>query len=70
MRYLRTGFGSLGVAIVLIAITALPASPWWLAYPGWGFAGLGAGLALTTSSVLLLNTPTTPTVAATRPRCS
>ncbi len=55
VRYLRTGFASLCVAIVLIAITALPASPWWLAYPGWGFAGLGAGLTLTTASVLLLN---------------
>jgi MFS family permease len=55
VRYLRTGFASLGVAIVLIAITALPASPWWLSYPGWGFAGLGAGLTLTTASVLLLN---------------
>lgn len=53
--YLRTGFGSLCIAIVLVAITALPASPWWLSYPGWGFAGLGAGLALTTASVLLLN---------------
>ncbi len=55
VRYLRTGFASLGVAITLIAITALPASPWWLSYPGWGFAGLGAGLTLTTASVLLLN---------------
>ena len=54
VRYLHTGFASLGLAIVLIAITSLPAAPWWLAYPAWGFAGLGAGLALTTSSVLLL----------------
>jgi MFS family permease len=43
------------LAIVLIAVTALPASPWWLSYPGWAFAGLGAGLALTTASVLLLD---------------
>lgn len=54
VRYLQAGFASLSVAIVLMAITALPASPWWLAYPGWGFAGLGAGLAFTTSSVLML----------------
>jgi MFS family permease len=51
---LRAGFASLSVAIVAIAITSIPASPAWLAYPGWAFAGLGAGLALTTSSVLLL----------------
>jgi hypothetical protein len=51
---LYSGFASLCVAIVLIAITALPAAPSWLAYPGWGFAGLGAGLAMTTASVLLL----------------
>lgn len=54
VRYLHAGFGSLSLAVVLIAITALPASPWWLAYPAWGFAGLGAGLAFTTSSVLML----------------
>ncbi|HEY8300540.1 MAG TPA: MFS transporter [Jatrophihabitans sp.] len=54
VRYLHAGFGCLTVAIALIAITALPASPWWLAYPGWAFAGLGAGLAFTTSSVLML----------------
>ena len=54
-RYLRTGFASLCFAIVVIAVTALPASPWWLSYPGWAFAGLGAGLALTTASVLLLD---------------
>jgi hypothetical protein len=51
---LRAGFASLSVAIVAIAVTSIPASPAWLAYPGWAFAGLGAGLALTTSSVLLL----------------
>ncbi len=55
VRYLRTGFASLCIAITVIAITALPSSPWWLSYPGWGFAGLGAGLTLTTASVLLLN---------------
>jgi MFS family permease len=54
VRFLRAGFGSLCIAIVLIGITSLPAGPWWLAYPGWAFAGLGAGLAFTTSSVLML----------------
>ena len=54
VRLLYSGFASLCVAIVLIAVTALPAAPSWLAYPGWGFAGLGAGLAMTTASVLLL----------------
>jgi MFS family permease len=51
---LRVGFASLSFAIVLIALTSLPAAPFWLAYPAWGFAGLGAGLALTTASVLML----------------
>lgn len=54
VRFLHAGFGCLTLAIVLIAVTALPASPWWLAYPGWACAGLGAGLAFTTSSVLML----------------
>ena len=54
VRLLRAGLGSLSIAIVAIAITSVPSSPAWLAYPGWAFAGLGAGLALTTSSVLLL----------------
>jgi MFS family permease len=54
VRYLRTGFASISTAVVLIAITSLPAAPAWLAYPGWAFAGLGAGLAMTTSSVLML----------------
>jgi predicted MFS family arabinose efflux permease len=54
VRYLRTGFASISTAIALIAITSLPAAPAWLAYPGWAFAGLGAGLAMTTSSVLML----------------
>jgi MFS family permease len=54
VRLLHTGFASLCVAVVVIAITAVPSAPAWLAYPGWGFAGLGAGLAMTTASVLLL----------------
>lgn len=54
VRYLRAGFTSLSVATLVMALTALPASPAWLAYPGWSFAGLGAGLAMTTSSVLML----------------
>lgn len=51
---LRVGFASLSLGITLVAVTSLPASPAWLAYPAWGFAGLGAGLALTTASVLML----------------
>jgi MFS family permease len=54
IRLLRGGFASVSVAIVLIAVSAFPGAPAWLAYPGWSFAGLGAGLALTTTSVLLL----------------
>jgi MFS family permease len=58
VRLLRTGFCFLGVAIGLIAITALPSSPAWLAFPAWLFAGLGAGLSMPTTSVLMLNNTT------------
>ncbi|MGH8860511.1 MAG: MFS transporter [Jatrophihabitantaceae bacterium] len=54
VRLLQAGFASLVIALALIAVTTLPGAPVWLAYPGWGFAGLGAGLAMTTANVLLL----------------
>ena len=58
VRFLRTGYSLLAVAIGLIAITALPSSPAWLAFPAWLFAGLGAGLSMPTTSVLMLNNTT------------
>lgn len=51
---LRAGFASLAIGIALIAVTSLPSAPVWLAYPAWGFSGLGAGLALTTASLLMM----------------
>jgi MFS family permease len=53
-RLLRTGFTCIGLAVGLLAITALPASPPWLAFPAWLLAGLGAGLSMPTTSVLML----------------
>jgi cation transporter-like permease len=52
---LRTGFSSLGIAVGLLAITAVPAVPPWLVFPAWLFGGLGAGLSMPTTSVLMLN---------------
>jgi MFS family permease len=54
VRFLRAGFGLIAVGISLIAITAIPAAPVWLAYPAWFIGGLGCGLAMPTSSVLML----------------
>jgi MFS family permease len=58
VRLLRSGFLFLAIAVGLIAVTALPASPPWLAFPAWLFAGLGAGLSMPTTSVLMLNNTT------------
>jgi sugar phosphate permease len=38
-----------------MAVASLPALPGWLAYPAWLLAGLGAGLTMSSVSVLLLN---------------
>lgn len=54
VRLLRGGYAFLAAGIALIAVTALPASPGWLAFPAWLLGGLGAGLAMPTTSVLLL----------------
>jgi MFS family permease len=51
---IRTGFVLAGVAAAGMAVTALPSSPAWLAYPSWLCAGLGAGLTMSSVSVLLL----------------
>jgi MFS family permease len=53
-QLLRAGFACVAVAIGLVAITSLPSAPPELAYPAWFIGGLGAGLAMPTSSVLLL----------------
>lgn len=54
VRLLRGGYACLAGGIALIAVTSLPAGPGWLAFPAWLLGGLGAGLAMPTTSVLLL----------------
>ena len=54
IRLVRTGMALIGVAAVLVAVAVQPGAPGWLMYPAWGIGGLGAGLAMSTVSVLLL----------------
>jgi MFS family permease len=54
VRMLRAGFAFVALALALIGVTSVPAAPSWLAYPAWLIAGLGAGLTMPTSSVLML----------------
>jgi hypothetical protein len=51
---IRLGFALVAAGIALVALAAQPAAPGWLAYPAWGVAGLGAGLAMPSLGVLLL----------------
>jgi MFS family permease len=53
-RLLRAGFALVSVAAVGTAVVSLPATPAWLAYPVWCLAGIGAGLTMPSTSVLLL----------------
>jgi MFS family permease len=54
VRFLRMGFVLIAIALALIAITAFEPAPVWLAYPAWFIGGLGCGLAMPTTSVLML----------------
>ncbi|HVU93320.1 MAG TPA: MFS transporter [Jatrophihabitans sp.] len=51
---IRTGFVLIAAAAVVVAVAAVPAMPGWLVYLAWLLAGLGAGLAMSSLSVLLL----------------
>jgi MFS family permease len=51
---IRAGFVLMSVAAVGMALTSLPDLPGWLAYPSWMIAGLGAGLTMSSVSVLML----------------
>jgi MFS family permease len=53
-RLVRRGFGCVVLAALAVAATVQPGAPAWLIYPSWALAGLGAGLAMSTVSVLLL----------------
>ena len=50
----RTGMAFIAGGAVLVAVAVHRGVPGWLMYPAWALAGLGAGLAMSTVSVLLL----------------
>jgi MFS family permease len=52
---IRAGFVLLATAAAAMALASVPALPGWLAFPAWLLAGLGAGLTMSSVSVLLLN---------------
>lgn len=52
---IRAGFGFVAVAAAGMTVAVLPGPTGWLAYPSWMLAGLGAGLTMSSVSVLLLN---------------
>jgi MFS family permease len=55
IQVIRAGYVLLAVAAVGMALASVPALPGWLAYPAWMIAGFGAGLTMSSVSVLLLN---------------
>lgn len=55
VRLVRIGFTLIAVAAVFVTVSAQPAAPGWLIYLAWSLAGAGAGLAMSTVSVLLLH---------------
>jgi MFS family permease len=52
---IRAGFALVTAAGALVAMIAVPDVPGWLAYPAWLLAGMGAGLTMSSVSVLMLN---------------
>jgi hypothetical protein len=54
VRLARSGMAFIVLAAVLVALAVQTSLPGWLTYPAWGVAGLGAGLAMSTASILLL----------------
>jgi hypothetical protein len=52
---IRAGFLLVGGAGLLMAMASVPELPGWLAFFAWLIAGLGAGFAMSSVSVLLLN---------------
>jgi hypothetical protein len=53
-RLIRDGFAFIAAGGVLMACAAVPSLPGWLAYPAWMIAGFGAGLAMSSLSLLML----------------
>jgi MFS family permease len=54
IRLMRTGFGLVAAAGVIMALASVPELPAWLAFVAWALAGLGAGLTMSSASVLTL----------------
>ncbi len=54
-RLVRAGFATVAVAVLGLAVVALPGVSGWLAAPVWVLGGFGMGLATSTISVLALN---------------
>ena len=54
VRLMRAGFTLVAIAIGSAGFVEQTSSPAWLAYLAWALAGLGAGLTMSTTSVLLL----------------
>ncbi|MDP9118604.1 MAG: MFS transporter [Actinomycetota bacterium] len=54
VRLVRGGFLLLAVSAAAVALSVQPSAPGWMIYPAWGLAGIGAGLTMTSVSVLLL----------------
>jgi sugar phosphate permease len=54
IRLMRAGFGLVAVAGVVMALASVPELPAWLAFLAWALAGLGAGLTMSSASVLTL----------------
>ncbi|WP_375489104.1 MFS transporter [uncultured Jatrophihabitans sp.] len=63
-RLVRAGFGCVAVAAALMAVAAVPGPTAWCAFVSWLIAGFGAGLAMSSASVLLLNFTTDATRGA------
>ncbi|MBN9620272.1 MAG: MFS transporter, partial [Actinobacteria bacterium] len=55
IRLIRIGFLLVAIAAGGIALSAFPGVPGWLAYPAWLVSGVGAGLTVSSVSVLMLN---------------
>jgi MFS family permease len=54
VRLVRAGFAFVMLSSLAVAVTVHPSAPAWLIYPAWGLAGLGAGLTMSSVSVLML----------------
>ena len=54
VRLVRAGFCCVAAAAALVAVISLPGVPGWLMYGGWGLAGIGAGLTISSCGVLVL----------------